>query len=117
MSFLDCLRRNKSIEYHESDGRGLAVTTLERFAGRRFRVKGPGIKAFSVPTEEVVRFVQEELPDYYTYTTRTKAYSDRNETPQVCIEITGTMGVSRRLNRYNPLDIRCTIKTEKPTGW
>ena len=116
MSLLDCLKRNRSIEHGESDGLGLAVATLERFQDRSFRFTGVGMNASSVPAEEVIRFVQEELPQYYNYTTRAKTYSDRTKTPQARIEITGTMGVSKRLNRYNPLDVSCTINTEKPNG-
>jgi len=116
MSFLDCLQGNKSIERRESDSLGLAVATLERFRDRSFRLKGVGMNASGVPAEEVIRFVQEELPQYYNYTTRAKTYSDRTKTPQARIEITGTMGLSKRLNRYNPLDVSCTIKTEKANG-
>jgi hypothetical protein len=116
MSLLDCLKGNQSIERRQSNGLGLAVATLERFQERSFRFKGVGMNASGVPADEVIRFVQEELPQYYSYTTRAKTYSDRSDTPQARIEITGTMGVSKRLNRYNPLDVSCTIKTEKPNG-
>jgi len=116
MSFLDCLKGNKSIEHRQSDGLGLAVATLERFQGRSFRFKGVGMNASGVSAEEVIRFVQEELPEYYNYTTRAKTYSDRSKTAQARIEITGTIGLSKRLNRYNPLDVSCTIQTEKPNG-
>jgi len=116
MSFLDCLKGSKSIERWESDGLTLAVAILERFRDRSFRFKGVGINASGVPADEVIRFVQEELPQYYSYTTRAKTYSDRTKTPQARIEITGTMGVSKKLNRYNPLDVSCTIKTEKRNG-
>jgi hypothetical protein len=74
------------------------------------------MKAAGVPGEEVVRFVEEELPDYYTYTTRVKTYSDRRDVPQARIDIAGTMGLSRELNRYNPFDVACTIKTETGNG-
>ena len=116
MSLLDCLKGNQFIEHRRCDGLGLAVATLERFPGRSFRFKGVGMNASGVPAEEVIRFVQEELPQYYNYTTHAKTYSDRSKTPQARIEIAGTMGLSKKLNRYNPLDVSCTIQTEKPNG-
>lgn len=114
MSLLDWLKGNQSIEHRRSDGLGLAVATLERFPGRRFRFKGIGMNAAGVSSEEVIRFIQEELPQYYNYTTHAKTYSDKNKTPQARVEITGTMGVSKKLNRYNPLDVSCAIQSEKP---
>ncbi len=116
MSLLDCLKGNQSIEHRRSDGLGMAVATLERFPGRSFRFKGVGMNASGVPVEEVIRFVQEELPQYYNYTTHAKTYADKNKIPQARIEITGTMGISKKLNRYNPLDVSCTIQSEKPDG-
>jgi len=116
MSLVDHIRGHKSVEREDSDNLRLALETVERFKGRRFRVRGAGQKASGVPGEEVIRFVEEELPDYYTYSTRVKTYADRHEIPYACIEIKGTMSLSKELNRYNPLDVTCTIRTEKPNG-
>jgi hypothetical protein len=116
MSLLDRFRGHESAHHSKADGLELAVATVEEFKARKFRFRGAGMKAAGLPAEEVIRFVEEELPDYYTYTTRVKTYSDRRKTAQARIEITGTMGLSRELNRYNPLDVSCTIKTEKPIG-
>jgi len=116
MSFLNLLQAHKPVEHREADGLELAVSTVERFQARSFRFKGVGMKASGVPGKEVIRFIREELPDYYTYMTQVKTYSDRRKRSQARIEITGTMGVSRELNRYNPFDVKCSIRTEKATG-
>jgi len=116
MSLVDHIRGYRSVEHRDSDNLRLALETVERFKGRSFTFKGAGMKASGVPDEEVIRFVEEELPDYYTYSTKVKTYSDRHKTPHVCIEIKGTMSLSKELNRYNPFDVTCTVKTEKPNG-
>ena len=116
MSLIDGIWGHRSVKHRNSDDLRLALQTVERFKGRSFRFKGVGIKASGVPGEEVIRFVEEELPGYYTYSTRVKTYSDRHKTPYACIEIKGTMSLSKELNRYNPFDVTCTVKTEKPNG-
>ncbi len=116
MSLVDHIRGYISVEHRGSDNLRLALETVERFKGRSFKFKGAGMKASGVPGEEVIRFVEEELPDYYTYSTRVKTYSDRHKIPHARIEIKGTMSLSKALNRYNPLDMVCTVKTEKPNG-
>jgi hypothetical protein len=114
MSLLDRLKGRISVEYTESEGVGFALRTAEAFQGRTFTVRGRGIQAAQVSADEVARFVQEELPDYYTYTTRVQTYTDRHKVRHACVEIKGWIGLSRRMNRYNPLDWTCTIKTEPP---
>jgi hypothetical protein len=89
---------------------------VEIFKGRTFKVRGRGIRTLHVPADEVARFVQEELPGYYTYTTRVRTYTDRHEIRQAHVEIKGWIGLSRRMNRYNPFDWTCIIKTETPTN-
>ncbi len=105
------LKGQRSAEYRQANGLALAVATLDAFRDRSFRVKGMGIKNDNVPGEEVIRFIEEELPDYYTYNTQAKTYANRHAIPQAHVTITGTMGLSRRLNRYNPLDLKCTIRS------
>lgn len=116
MSLIDQIWGYRSVEHRRSDNLRLALETVGRFKDRSFKFRGAGMKASGVPSQEVIRFVEEELPGYYTYSTQVKTYSDRHGTPHAYIEIKGTMSLSRELNRYNPLDVSCTIKTEKPNG-
>jgi len=116
MSLIDNILGYRSVKRRNSDNLRLALETVERFKGRSFKFKGGRTKASGVPSEEVIRFVEEELPRYYTYSTKVKTYSDRHKTPHACIEIKGTLSLSKELNRYNPFDVICTVKTEKPNG-
>ena len=114
MSLLDRFRKRISVEYKESEGLGFALETAETFKERTFRVRARGIRASHVPAGEVARFIQEELPDYYTYTTRVQTCTDRHTNRHAYVEIKGWIGLSRQMNRYNPFDVTCTIKTEAP---
>ena len=116
MFLLDRLKGHTSAEYTESEGLGSAVEQVGMFKGRAFKVKGHGIRASHVSDEEVARFIQEELPGYYTYTTRVKTFVDRHHVRHACIEIKGWIGLSRRMNRYNPFDVTCTIRTKTPAS-
>jgi len=113
-NFVDWLAGRKSMEYGEGEGLELALRTAEEFDGRTFKCRGRGARHSRTSYEEILRFIQKELPDYYNYTTRVKKYIDRRGIPQVQIEIAGSMGLSRQLNRYNPLDMAFFIKTESP---
>ena len=114
MSFWNRITARRSVQRTESDGLTLALATVEDFKHRTFRFKGMGMKASRLPAAEVTRFIRDEMPDYYNYTSRVTTRLDMHCVRHAAIEITGTMGVSRGLNRYNPLDVTCTIKTEKP---
>jgi len=114
MSLIDIIRGHRSVKRSNSDTLQLALETVKRFEGRTFKFKGPGMKTSDVPAREVIRFVEEELPDYYTYSTQVKTYSDKHKTSYARIEIKGTMSLSKELNRYNPFDVTCTVTTEKP---
>lgn len=116
MFFLDRLKGHTSAEYTESEGRGSAVEQVGMFKGRTFKVRGHGIRASHVSDKEVTRFIQEELPGYYTYTTKVRTFMDRHRVRHACIEIKGWIGLSRQMNRYNPFDVTCTIKTEAPAS-
>jgi hypothetical protein len=116
MFLLDRLRGHTSVERTESEGLGSALERVGMFKGRTFKVKGHGIRASHVPIEEVARVIQEELPGYYTYTTRTETYMDRRRVRHVRVEIKGWIGLSRQMNRYNPFDVTCTIRTEPPAS-
>ncbi len=98
----------------ESQGLAGALETVADFKGRQFKVRGHGLRASHVPDEEVNRFLREELPDHYTYTTWVATHVDRRNVRHARLEIKGSMGLSRQMNRYNPLDMTVTIKTEAP---
>lgn len=116
MFLLDRLRRHTLVRSAESEGLGSVFETVEQFKDRTFKVRARGIRASHVPIEEVKRFVQEELPGYYTYTTRIAVYRDRRQVCHVRIEIKGWIGLCRQMNRYNPLDITCSVRTESPAS-
>jgi hypothetical protein len=116
MSLFGRLKGHTSAEYTESEGLGSAVQQVGMFTGRTFKVKGHGIRASHVSDREVTRFIQEELPGYYTYTTKVRTFMDRHHVRHACIEIKGWIGLSRQMNRYNPFDLTCTIKTETPAS-
>lgn len=70
----------------------------------------------NIPGAEIVRFLREELPAYYSYTTNVTTYTDRNKVQQARIELKASIGVTRELSRYNPLNKTFTIKTENSTN-
>jgi hypothetical protein len=114
MPLLDRLRRRTSATRTESQGLASALEIVAASKGRSFKVRGRGIRASHVPDEEVTRFIREELPDYYTYTTKVETYADRRGVRQAHLEIKGSIGLSRQMNLYNPPDVTFTIKTEAP---
>lgn len=74
MFLLDRFKGHKSVEFTESEGLGPILETVEGFKDRTFKVRTRGIRASHVPVEEVKRFIQEELPGYYSYTSRIETY-------------------------------------------
>ncbi len=114
MSLWNWFKGHASVERTESEGVGAVLEVLGMFPDRTFQVKGRGIRASQVPREEMARFLQEELPRCYTYTARIQTYTDRHKIRQARVEIKGWIGLSRRMNRYNPFDWTCIIKTEAP---
>ena len=111
IDLLGRLKERLTAEYNESDGVNLALQTIERFKDRTFKFKAVGMKHRNVRAKEIIRFIKEELPGYYTYTTKIKTFTDIKKTEQAHIIINGTLGIT---GRYNPLDRSFTIKTEKP---
>lgn len=114
MSFLERLKRRTSVKQTRAEGLAAALEAVGRFRGRTFRVTGGGIRAAHVPYDEVSRFIEEEFPGHYTYTTKVETYTSRRNVPHAWIEIKGWSGLSRQMNRYNPFDMTCTIRTEPP---
>lgn len=113
-SFLDWIKRRSDVEQKQADSIGLAIQTVEKFKDRTFKFKGPGMKHSNIPSEEVVRFIHEELPRYYDYRTQVTTFYDRDNTNQANIKIEGTIGIRGPSARYNPLDRAFIIKTESP---
>ena len=112
MVLSDRLKGRMAVECSESEGLESALRILDKFKQRTFKVRGRGIRAFHVPHVEVARFIQEELPGYYTYTIRGATFLNRRQVRHTCIEIKGWIGLSQQMNRYNPLDLTCTVRTE-----
>ncbi len=63
------------------EGLKSVVHTIEKRSERTFKVSWPGKKSTGVPAQEVIRFVQEELPGYYDYYVKMKTYVDRHKNP------------------------------------
>ncbi|NQV31077.1 MAG: hypothetical protein HQ515_00195, partial [Phycisphaeraceae bacterium] len=95
-----------------AEGLDLALEVLECLKDRTFRVKGRTIRAKAVEEDEAIRFLKEELPEYYQYETRVVSYVTRRNACQVKIYIEGWLGIRRDLRRYSPLDIKLLIATE-----
>lgn len=99
-------------EKRHAQGLDLALEVLECLNDRTFRVKGRTIRAKAVEEDEAIRFLKEELPEYYQYETRVVFYVTRRDACQVSIYIEGWLGIRRDLRRYSPLDIKLWIATE-----
>jgi hypothetical protein len=91
----------------------LALDTIREFEGRTFRCKQvvPGQRGIS--GEEMQRLINEELPAYYDYSTRVTKYIDNRNKERARIEIMGSIGLRGSSGRYNPLDVKIRVKTEK----
>jgi hypothetical protein len=111
-NLIDWLAGKKSVGYSEGEGLNLAVQIVEEFDGRTFKFRGPRMRYSGILTEEIVRFLRGELPEYYNYYVSVKTYLNRQNIPQAEIEITGIIGLRGKSSRYNPLDIKFFIKTE-----
>lgn len=116
MDLFDWLTGRSSVKHKQADGVSLALQTVDKFEARRFRVKGPGIRHSNIRDTEILRFLRQELRAYYSYTTKVKTYMDGKKVHQARIEIKASIGVTRALSRYNPLNKTFTIKTENPTN-
>jgi len=112
-SLIDRLAGRKDVQQEEGDGLRLAIQTIKEFADRTFSFQETQPDS-GIPSDELIRFIQEDLPTYYNYTTKVKKYVDTDDIAQAIIEIRGTIGVSKRQKRYNPLSRVFHIKTESP---
>ncbi len=112
MSLSEFIQGRSVVDKREEKGLDLALEVLDTFKGRTFRVKGKTIKARAVEEEEAIRFLKEELPEYYQYQTRVLSYVTRKNACHVRIDIEGWLGIRSELRRYSPLDIRLSIFTE-----
>jgi len=113
VSLIDILAGRKQVRQEQEEGIGLAIRTIEEFEGRAFSFQETHPDS-GIPGDELIRFIQEDLPSYYNYTTKVKKYVDAAGIAQATIEILGTIGVSKRQKRYNPLNRTFHIKPEQP---
>jgi hypothetical protein len=111
-TLLEWIKGKSEVKCQESQGIDLAIRTIEKYGKRTFKFRGPIMRYSGIPTEEIARFLREELPEYYNYYVSIRTYLNRQNIPQAEIEITGIIGLRGKSGRYNPLDIKFFIKTE-----
>ena len=111
---LNWIRRRGSIQHNASDGLDLALKTVETLKDRRFSFRGPGMKYKAIPDVEIIKFIQDELPEYYNYHTDVTTYRDRRKINQADIRILGWLGIRGAYRRPSPLDRTFIIRTETP---
>ena len=114
MSLFDRLAQRTCTKRREDGGLNLAIRTIREFAERTFRCPQTTPKTSHIYCDEIVEFIEEKLPQYYSYVTRVKTYKDRKGIPQAEIQIDGAIGVSERKNRYNPWSLHILVRTESP---
>ena len=112
MSFWQFIQGHSVAEERHAKGLDLALEALECLKGRTFRVRGKTLKAKAVEEAEAIRFLKEELPEYYQYQTSVLTYVTRRNACHVRIMIEGWLGIRCELRRYSPLDIKLLITTE-----
>ena len=93
VNFVDWFKRRSRVEHKEANGTSLAIQTIENFKDRTFKFKGPGMKHSHIPSEEIIRFIHEELPQYYDYRTQVTTFYDKDNTSQANIKSEGTIGI------------------------
>lgn len=112
MTPIDWLTGRKNIVNQESTGINLAIQTINEFENRKFTFKSVKNKYFGVSGQELQKLIREELKNMliqYRYTTRIKKYTNRKGIPQIKIKLAGKASM---MNRYNPFDIKLSIRTE-----
>lgn len=113
-SFFDWIKRRSVVEQEQADGTGLAIQTVEKFKDSTFKFKALGMKHAHIPSEEIISFIHEELPQYYDYRTQVTTFYDKDNTSQANIGIESTIGIRGPTARNNALDRTFIIKTENP---
>lgn len=113
VSFRDVLAGRKNVRHEQAEGVELAIRLIEEFEDRTFSFSETNPDS-GIQADELIRFIREDLPGYYNYTTKVKKYVDTSGVAQAKIEICGTIGVSKRQKRYNPLNRTFHIKMEQP---
>jgi len=117
MFLTDLIKRRKNIVNQESSGINLTVNLINEFKDSTFTFKGLKKKYFGIRGEELLKLIQEELESMivlYNYTTRAKTYTDRKGVSQLQIRLIGKVSM---MHRYNPLDIKLDITTEKTQNY
>jgi hypothetical protein len=111
MNFRRLIQGRLIVDKRQEKGLGLALEVLESLQDRTFKIKGRGIRGKVASSSEVIRFLQEELPEYYQYQTSIVAYVTRKNMCHVRIDVEGWLGIRCDLRRQSPLDMRLLIKT------
>ena len=112
MSVLTWLTGKKDVVCRKAEGIDIALQALGQFEGRTFTVKDGLHLHRAVTTADVRTYIQTQLPQYYNYQAQLTTYTDRNEKQQVRIILKGHIGLSRQLQRYNPMDLRISIRSK-----
>ena len=108
------IRRRRSTQHKASDGLDLTLKTVEALKDRTYSFRGPGMKYKAIPDAEIIRFIQDELPEYYNYHTDVTTYRDRSKIDQADIRILGWLGIRGVYRRPSPLDRTFVIRSEPP---
>jgi hypothetical protein len=117
MFLTDLIKRRKNIVNRESKGINLAISLINEFKGRKFTFKGLKNKYFGIKGDELLKLIQDELESMvvlYNYSTRATTYTDRKGVSQLKIRLIGKVSM---MHRYNPLDIKLEITTERPQNY
>jgi len=112
MSLQTRLTGKKELVCTKAVGVNIALEILKEFEGRTFTIKEGLYLYHAVPTVDLHNFIQTKLPGYYNYETNLKTYTDRTGKRQVKIKIEGHIGFYNQLKRYNPLDMKISIKSK-----
>jgi len=113
VSLIDLIKRRRQVIDWECEGINLALYLINQFQERTFAFKGLKRKYVGLSSDELLKKLQDELDSMlilYRYTTKAKKYVDESDIPQAEIRL---VGKASTMGRFNPLDIKLDIKTEK----
>lgn len=112
---LHWFRRRNVIEQKSADGLDLALATIDTLPGKTFCLKGPRMYYRKQPDSEIRRFIQEDLPKDYHYSSSVTRSEDKRGTEYVRIKIEGWTGLRGTYRRPSPFDQDFTITTKIDT--
>ncbi|MFC1761976.1 hypothetical protein ACFL6U_07820 [Planctomycetota bacterium] len=105
-------QKRSVVEQKASDGLGLAVAIIESLEDKRFTLRGPRMRYKNQSGEEVLRFIQEDLPNNYHYSSSLTRSTDSKGTIYIRVKIEGWMGLRGQYRRPSPFDKNYTITTK-----